>query len=165
MTTSLPPVRSRRPLPALKIAWWAVVGVTGLFFLVMGAMKLLGLGPTAWLVGLGFPAGLLSLLGLAQVCGALLLPFPRLTWVGAVVLSLAVCGWVVGLLAFTDRPMGVLPFVLLAVLTCLAVVSRPGADAVRRARAAAEAFAERELAREKERKQAVRERGRRAVWE
>jgi hypothetical protein len=163
MTTSYPPARSRRLLAALKVAWWAVVAVTGLFFLVVGGLKLFGLGPTAWLVGLGFPAGLLSLLGLVQVCGAVLLPFPRLTTVGAVVLSLAVCGWVVGLMTFTGLLPGVVPFVLLAVLVGLAVVSRPGADAVRRARAAAEAFAERELAREEERK-AVAQRRQRAPW-
>jgi hypothetical protein len=76
-----------------------------------------------------------------------------------------VCGWVGGLLAFTSLPPGVVPFVLLAVLVVLAVVSWPGADAVRRARAAAEAFAERELAREQERKQAVARRRNRAPWE
>ena len=122
-----------------------------LAFVSLGLVKLINPALLGALATWGYPEAFRVGIAVVEIGGGLLLLVPRVAWYGAGLLATLLAGAAVTHFWNGQGPQTVLSAVLFAPVALLGYVRHPRAFAVARLRAVVDAFAERELAQERQR--------------
>jgi putative oxidoreductase len=91
--------------------------VIGLLFGLIGLMKLMGMkGPKKMFTQLGVPIGLMYLIGLLEIIGAIGLQFEGYKLYASILLFIILIGAIISHLRIKDYKMGMAPIVMFIIL-------------------------------------------------
>jgi hypothetical protein len=135
-----------------NIITWSITSLLTFLFILSGMATLLDHRVADTLAQYNFSAAGRNALGLLEIAGGLALLVPAVAWQVAACMTLAMAAAVLTYLFHGQNWLALVPAILAGMLATVGYLRHPRSTLLIRIRAAADAFAERELARQPQRR-------------
>jgi uncharacterized membrane protein len=134
-----------------NIVTWSMTSLLTFLFILSGMATLLDNRIAAKLAEYNLSTAARNTIGFLEIAGGLALLIPAVAWQVAACMTLAMGAAVLAHLFYGQNWLALVPAVLAGMLATVGYLRHPRSSLLSRIRAAADAFAERELARQRQR--------------